>query len=56
LAEDQRAEELYLEALTDSVGLGLPSISASALHLLYGDGCDGQRRRLDGTPVIADGA
>jgi DNA-binding CsgD family transcriptional regulator len=46
LAEDQRAEELYLEAV-DRLGRSRTAVDLARAHLLYGEWLRRQRRRLD---------
>jgi DNA-binding CsgD family transcriptional regulator len=46
LAEGQRAEELYLEAL-DRLGRSRTAVDLARAHLLYGEWLRRQRRRLD---------
>jgi DNA-binding CsgD family transcriptional regulator len=46
LAEDQRAEELYVEAV-DRVGRSRIAVDLARAHLLYGEWLRRQRRRID---------
>ncbi len=46
LAEDPRAEELYLEAI-DRLGRSQTAVDLARAHLLYGEWLRRQRRRLD---------
>jgi len=46
LAEDQRAEELYLEAI-DRLGRSRTAVDLARAHLVYGEWLRRQRRRLD---------
>jgi DNA-binding CsgD family transcriptional regulator len=46
LAEDQRAEELYVEAV-DRLGRSRIAVDLARAHLLYGEWLRRQRRRID---------